>query len=42
MTLMLLTFLLPLAGGAVILGTAFVSTLRSSREGAEDEQGVGR
>lgn len=30
-----------LAGGAVILGTAFVSTLRSSREGAEDEQGVG-
>ena len=31
-----------LAGGAVILGTAFVSTLRSSREGAEDEQGVGR
>lgn len=26
-----------LAGGAVILGTAFVSTLRSSREGAEDE-----
>ena len=31
-----------LAGGAVILGTAFVSTLRSSREGAEDEQGGGR
>lgn len=31
-----------LAGGAVILGTAFVSTLRSSREGAQDEQGVGR
>lgn len=31
-----------LAGGAVILGTAFVSTLRSSREGAKDEQGVGR
>lgn len=31
-----------LAGGAVILGTAFVSTLRSSREGAEDEQSVGR
>ncbi len=26
-----------LAGGAVILGTAFVSTLRSSREGAEDK-----
>lgn len=31
-----------LAGGAVILGTAFVSTLRSSREGAEDKQGGGR
>lgn len=31
-----------LAGGAVILGTAFVSTLRSSREGAKDEQGGGR
>ncbi len=31
-----------LAGGAVILGTAFVSTLRSSREGAADEQGGGR
>ena len=31
-----------LAGGAVILGTAFVSTLRSSRDGAEDEQGGGR
>ena len=31
-----------LAGGAMILGTAFVSTLRSSREGAKDEQGVGR
>ena len=31
-----------LAGGAVILGTAFVSTLRSSREGAADEQGEDR
>ena len=31
-----------LAGGAVILGTAFVSTLRSSREGAADEQDGGR
>ncbi len=31
-----------LAGGAVILGTALISTLRSSREGAADEQGGGR
>ena len=31
-----------LAGGAVILGTALISTLRSSREGAADEHGGGR